>query len=288
VRSYKRSCTSILEILLTNFRCTFLVASLTVLQSVNPNIDIVFLLFVLHFTLIIGNVEVNPGPLTNEISNTSLVNTDKSLAICNINIRSIRNKLEFFQNFVDKFDIITVTETHINSNVSDDDIKFESFSPNIMRRNRDGAAGGGLLIYVRDGIGISRIRNLETSLDETIWVLIQGKGRSFLLCNTYRSDYSDNQYWTRLKHAIEMAFEINLNVVITGDTNSDLFNTQNNKLSEIMTLFNFKNVINKPTRITAHSSTLLDPIIISDTMSSIYSDVLNVPSEISDHDAAVA
>jgi hypothetical protein len=34
--------------------------------------------------------------------------------------------------------------------------------------------------------------------------------------------------------------------------------------------------------------TLLDPIIISDTMSSIYSDVLNLPSEISDHDAAVA
>ena len=80
MRSYKRSCTSILEILLTNFRCTFLVASLTVLQSVNPNIDIVFLLFVPHFTLIIGNVEVNPSPLTNDISNTSLVNTVKSLA----------------------------------------------------------------------------------------------------------------------------------------------------------------------------------------------------------------
>ena len=42
----------------------------------------------------LGNVEINPGPLTNEISNTSLVNTDKSLAIYNINIRSIRNKLE--------------------------------------------------------------------------------------------------------------------------------------------------------------------------------------------------
>ena len=55
-----------------------------------------------------------------------------------------------------------------------------------------------------------------------------------------------------------------------------------------MTLFNLKNVINKPTRITTRSSTLLDPIMISDTRSSIYSDVLNVPSEISDHDAAVA
>ena len=89
MRSYKRSWTSILQILLTNFRCTFLVASLIVLQRVNPNIDIVFLLFVLHFTLIIGNVEVNTGPLTNAISNTSLINTDKSLDICNIHIRSI-------------------------------------------------------------------------------------------------------------------------------------------------------------------------------------------------------
>ena len=55
-----------------------------------------------------------------------------------------------------------------------------------------------------------------------------------------------------------------------------------------MTLFNLKKIINKPTRITAHNSTLLDPIIISDTMSSIYSDVLNIPSEISDHETAVA
>ena len=168
VRSYKRSCSSILEILLTNCTCTFLVASLTVLQKVNPNIDIVFLLFVLHFTLIIGNVEVNPGPLMNEISNASLINTDKSLDMCNINIRSIRNKLEFFQNIVDEFDIITVTETYLNSNVSDDDIKLESFSPNIMCCDRDGAAGGGVLFYVRDGIGISGIRNRQTPLDETI------------------------------------------------------------------------------------------------------------------------
>jgi hypothetical protein len=50
------------EILLTNFRCTFLVVSLSLLQSLHPNIDIIFLLFVLQYILIIGNVEVNPGP----------------------------------------------------------------------------------------------------------------------------------------------------------------------------------------------------------------------------------
>jgi hypothetical protein len=33
---------------------------------------------------------------------------------------------------------------------------------------------------------------------------------------------------------------------------------------------------------------LLDPIILSDSLNSIYSDVINVPRNISDHDAAVA
>ena len=51
-----------------------------------------------------------------------------------------------------------------------------------------------------------------------------------------------------------------------------------------MTTFNFRNVIVKATRL----NNLLDPIIISDTMTPLYSDVFKMPSEISDHDAAVA
>ena len=54
-----------------------------------------------------------------------------------------------------------------------------------------------------------------------------------------------------------------------------------------MNLFNLTNVIEKPTRITEHSSTLLDPIIISDSVHYSYSDVLKVPSDISDHDASI-
>ena len=55
-----------------------------------------------------------------------------------------------------------------------------------------------------------------------------------------------------------------------------------------MMLVSWANIITKQTRITARSNTLLDPIIISDTMNYIYSDVLKIPSEISDHDASVA
>ena len=90
------------EILITNFRCTFLVVSLSLLQSLNPNIDIVFLLFVLQYILIIGSVEVNAGP---ELINHASV-SDNSISICNINIRIAWNNLDFLNNFTDEYDII--------------------------------------------------------------------------------------------------------------------------------------------------------------------------------------
>ena len=73
-------------------------------------------MFVLQYILIIGNVEVNPGP---ELENLSSV-SDNSISICNINIRSARNKLDVLSNFIDEFDIIAVTETHLHPDISND------------------------------------------------------------------------------------------------------------------------------------------------------------------------
>jgi hypothetical protein len=62
--------------------------------------------------------------------------------------------------------------------------------------------------------------------------------------------------------------------VILGDVNSDLSIANNNTLIETMMMFNLVNIISKPIRITDHSNTLLDPIIISDAKNYIYSHVL--------------
>ena len=53
-----------------------------------------------------------------------------------------------------------------------------------------------------------------------------------------------------------------------------------------MRLFSLKNVIEKPTRVRNHSKTLLDPIIVSDAINYVFSDVFTLPDNISDHDAA--
>jgi hypothetical protein len=57
----------------------------------------------------------------------------------------------------------------------------------------------------------------------------------------------------------------------------------NNKLIDTMRLFSLKNVIAKPTRVTNHSRTLLDPIIVSDTINYVNSAVFKLPDNINDH-----
>ena len=86
---------------------------------------------------------------------------------------------------------------------------------------------------------------------------------------------------------VVISYQVNENIVISGDLNSDLMSLNNNKLIDMMRLFNLKNVIEKPTRVTNHSRTLLDPIIVSDTINYVFSDVFILPDNISDRDASV-
>jgi hypothetical protein len=60
-------------------------------------------------------------------------------------------------------------------------------------------------------------------------------------------EWTDNEYWTRLNHAIGVDYQVNDNIVILGDLNSDLFITNNNKLIETMMLLSLANIISKPT-----------------------------------------
>jgi hypothetical protein len=85
--------------------------------------------------------------------------------------------------------------------LNDSDITLDSF-PNIIHRKDRSNSGGGLLIYSKNDISISRKSELENNLDETIWVEIRSKGQSFLFCYTYRSPCTYIDYWTRLTKGV--------------------------------------------------------------------------------------
>jgi hypothetical protein len=124
------------------------------------------------------------------------------------------------------------------------------FSKTFIGKDRNNS-GGGLLIYFKDDIFVERVTVLENDTDETIWIKVRTRGQTFLLSNTYRPEWTDNEYWTRLNHAIGVGYQVNDNIVILDDLNSDLFIANNNKLIETMMLFSLVNIISKPTRISA-------------------------------------
>ena len=241
----------------------------------------------IYFLLIECNTDIiNPGPNVNTRGRGSFSDlAENNISVVNLNIRSIRNKIDWLQTFVDETDIVTITESHLDDTVTSENIKLDSFSLP-LRKDRSNM-GGGLLIYTKEDVICTPKPEFQNDIDETLWAEICCKGVKFLLCCTYRPEWTRVQYWERLNNAISLAYETNENIVICGDMNCDLNKVNNNKLIDTMTLFNLTNVIDKPTRVTPQISTLLDPIIISDTMNVILSDVYDIPREISDHDAAV-
>ena len=143
------------DIFLTNIRCTFAYSFLALFQCLNPRVNIIFVLMVIQMLLIIGNVERNPGP--ESILNQTVQSFGTNfISICNMNIRSIRNKLNFFETFTEEFDVVAVTESHLSPEITNDDLLRDSFFGQVIRKDRNNL-GGGVLIFMKNDI--SAIRN---------------------------------------------------------------------------------------------------------------------------------
>ena len=78
------------------------------------------------------------------------------------------------------FDILVVTEAHLDNQINDSNITLDSF-PNIIHRKDRSNSGSGLLIYSKNDISISRKSELGNNLDATIWVEIDPKVHLFIM-----------------------------------------------------------------------------------------------------------
>lgn len=234
------------------------------------SVNIAFYVFSYSLLLQSGDVEVNPGPDTQQ----------SALAICHLNIRSIRNKFEFILTTLIDFDILCFTETHLSNAVQTSDLTLDGFE---MYRKDKTPHSGGILTYVSSEFLSKRRPDLESIHIETVWIEVKYSNSTFLICNVYRPPNSLVSFWHHLSVTIELALESASNIIIVGDINEDQLNPNNNKLRQIMLLNNLTNSIHEPTRISQISSTLLDPILTSDTVKTLNSGVTDVPHSISDH-----
>ena len=65
-----------------------------------------------------------------------------------------------------------------------DDMYLDGFEKVIFRKDVS-AHSSALLIYVSDELLVESKAELETNLDESLWIQVRHKGKLVLLCNTY-------------------------------------------------------------------------------------------------------
>lgn len=100
-----------------------------------------------------NDVELNPGPDAFS-SNLQSSMRSRGLKVCHINIRSIKatGKLDLLKLFLEEkpIDVLTVSEIWLKPSISDSEVFINGYS--CVRRDRLNKGGGGIMIYIRDGI----------------------------------------------------------------------------------------------------------------------------------------
>ncbi|KAK3106559.1 hypothetical protein FSP39_022538 [Pinctada imbricata] len=217
------------------------------------------------------DVHPNPGPI------------QECLTLFHLNIRSLRHKISHLEDLASDYDILCITESHLDENILDDDISIDGFC--LTRRDRN-AHGGGIVVYISDKIHSKRLQHIENNNIEMICTNIEVCKESFLLLTVYRPPNSSSEFWNMFESCLDSAIDINPRIVIVGDLNVDLLAVQNHRLIDIVNHYQLNNVISLPTRIGPTRASLLDPIFLRECSNDMV-DVLPIDSNISDHSATL-
>ena len=267
-----------MSLLSTIYYIIILFKSIQLALFMNLNISILrdflqnchFALIISILLLLASGIEQNPGPL----------NFLSDLSVLHLNIRSIRNKMEYIiDNFLD-FDILCFSETHLDSQIATESLLLSDSFDIPYRKDRTNH-GGGLLVYLNSELIHHRRHDLEMFCEESVWVEIKMNNFSYLLGLFYSPRTADNSFFNNLSLNIEKAYEFSKNLVIVGDLNEDLLNPNFHNLKDLLIINSMQNSISDPTR----QHAILDPIIIPEDLPFLDSGTISIHSEISDHKA---
>ena len=115
------------------------------------------------------------------------------LSFCHINARSILTntgndlpRLDLLYEFCCKandFDIITVSETHLDQSIDNNEINLPGYA--VFRRDRC-RSGGGVLIFAKSALNAVELLQLQVSGIESVFVKVKANGRQCIVGTYYR------------------------------------------------------------------------------------------------------
>ncbi len=159
---------------------------------------------------------------------------------------------------------------------------------NYERKDRASGTGGGVGVYIKDGVPYIRRHDLENDSIEMLWLEICFKRTSsFFVGILYRppdsSKHLSNDFDAAFEKSLEDLGSEDREKIILGDINCDYLKTNvNGKLKRIINSHGFKHLVTSPTRITDQSRSLID--IIATTAPVNIIKISTILSGLSDHD----
>ena len=237
-------------------------------------------------------VHNNLNDNSNNIDNSNHSNNDKQnedFSILHINSRSISknvDSLETLLHSLNKFSfcVIWISETWLNKNSPD---MFNIQYYEMIHADRKEGRGGGVALYIRKTLKYKLRKDIHFQGVEDIFVEIENKfGKNIIVGTLYRPPCNNtNDFVDNIDEALDKICGENKHCYLMGDYNINLANyddslqvnesasassnnidsnhnnTQNkDKLLNTFSSYALFPCINKPTRITATSATLIDNI----------------------------
>ena len=216
------------------------------------------------------------------------------LSLIHLNIRSFQKNYSNFENYISaldfEFSIIGFSETWlIDSNKS-----FCSIvGYNHEYLYRQDKIGGGVSLFIKDNVKYF-VRSDLSILNKHIEVIFveidknqYQSSKNIVVGTLYRPPNTDIEIFNaHLNNILEILKSENKSVYIMGDYNINLLNVDTHNLSSeflnLMYSFAFFPVINKPTRISKNTSSLIDNIFCNDIIENVlFNGILY--TDISDH-----
>lgn len=216
------------------------------------------------------------------------LNKPENMSIIHLNCRSLYANFEQLKEFLNnldlKFGLIALSETWINANKFGN---FELDAYQMFKQNREHKLGGGVALYVHKDYKVRLIDNMTMAIDHmfecvTVEIIFEKRKNIQVSC-VYRAPGANIEPFIEHFEKI-FAYSNHKDIFICGDLNIDLLKANSHKPTEnyVDTMYSLSlyPLITRPTRITAHSATLIDNIytnVLKDMQSGI------LINDISDH-----
>ena len=212
------------------------------------------------------------------------------ISMMHMNIRSMKANIDSFAAYLDtlefRFKLIALTETWLDNNNHD---LYNIPGYNMISNFRRESAGGGVSILIHESLCYKERTDLLLMNDAIECAFTEVYiGKKILIGVVYRPPNTPVQQFNEYLKAILDEIKVSqLPCYLLGDININLMNYANHNHTsdylDIMYSNGFIPVINRPTRVTDHSATLIDHIFVNcyENNVSMYQGIL--VTDITDH-----